>query len=103
MVEQRTENSRLGMPTCAVRYKLEPLCQLPEPRFEAKVPFGDILSFLVRRLFVAKTKGAFEGQRGEFLGSAFTSWVESVVTGIPTIAPDSSSSPTSLPISSSRS
>ncbi len=41
------------MPSCAVRYELEPLCQLPRPRFEAKVPFGDILSFLVRRLFVA--------------------------------------------------
>ena len=52
-VEQRTENSRLGMPIGAVRYKLELLCQLPKPRFEAKVPFGDILSFLVRRLFVA--------------------------------------------------
>ena len=54
MVEQRTENSRLGMPLCAVRYKREPLCQLPKPRFEAKVSFGDNWCFLVRRLFVAK-------------------------------------------------
>ena len=53
-VEQRTENSRPGMPICAVRYKIELLCQLPEPHFEAKVPFGDILSFLVRRQNVAK-------------------------------------------------
>ena len=42
------------MPTCAVRYELELLCQWPRPRFEARVPFGDILSFLVRRLFVAQ-------------------------------------------------
>ncbi len=41
------------MPSCAVRYKIELLCQLPKPHFEANVPFGDILSFLVRRLFVA--------------------------------------------------
>jgi len=68
-----------GMPSCAISFKLELLCQLPKTRFEADVPFGDILSFLVRRQFVAKTKGAFEGQRGEFLGSTFTSWVEFVV------------------------
>jgi len=54
LVEQRTENSGAGMLSCAVRYKLELLCQLLRPRFEAKVPFGDVLSFLVRRLFVAK-------------------------------------------------
>jgi len=30
---------------------------LPKPRFEAKVPFGDILSFLVRRQNVAKNVG----------------------------------------------
>jgi hypothetical protein len=45
------------MPPCAVRYKLELLCQLLKPRFEAKVPFGDILSFLVCRLFVASFFG----------------------------------------------
>ena len=54
MVEQGTHNSRLGMPIGAVRYKLELLCQLPKPRFEAKVPFGANPCFLVRRLFVAK-------------------------------------------------
>ena len=54
MVEQRSPNSRLGMPIGAVRYKIELLCQLPKTRFEAKVPFGDILSFLVRRQNVAK-------------------------------------------------
>jgi hypothetical protein len=42
------------MPIGAVRYKLEPLCQLPKTRFEAEVSFGDILSFLVRRQNVAK-------------------------------------------------
>ncbi len=52
-VEQRTENSKPGIPSCAVRYKLELLCQLPNPRFEAKVSFGDNPCFLVRRLFVA--------------------------------------------------
>jgi hypothetical protein len=52
-VEQRTENPKPSMPPCAVRYKLELLCQFLNPRFEAKVPFGDILSFLVCRLFVA--------------------------------------------------
>jgi len=63
------------MPIGVVRYKLELLCQLPKPCFEAKVSFGDILSFLVRRLFVAKTatylencQGAFEGQKREVLG-----------------------------------
>ena len=67
------------MPSWVVRYKLELLCHLPKPCFEANVPFGDILSFLVCRLFVAKnvakksakqwpSKGAFEGKRGEFLG-----------------------------------
>jgi len=54
------------MPIWAVRYKLGLLCQLPKPRFEAKVLFGDTLSFLVRRQNVAKTKGAFEGQGGAF-------------------------------------
>ena len=39
-VEQRTENSRLGMPIGVVKYKIEPLCQLPRTRFEANVPFG---------------------------------------------------------------
>jgi len=39
---------------CAVRYKIELLCQLPKPRFEAKVPFGDNWCFLVRRQNVAK-------------------------------------------------
>ena len=58
-VEQRTENSKLGMPIGAVRYKLELLCQLPNPRFEAKVPFGDILSFLVCRQNVAKIGAPF--------------------------------------------
>jgi len=48
-------------------------------RFEAKVLFGDTLSFLVRRQNVAKTKGAFEGQREEFLGSTFTSCGEFAV------------------------
>jgi hypothetical protein len=67
------------MPIWAVRYKLGLLCQLPKLRFEAKVLFGDTLSFLVRRQNVAKTKGAFEGQRGEFLGRIFTSCGESVV------------------------
>jgi len=42
-----------GMPSCAISFKLELLCQLPKTRFEADVPFGDILSFLVRRQFVA--------------------------------------------------
>jgi hypothetical protein len=37
------------MPTSAISFKIEPLCQLPKPRFEAKVPFGDVLSFLVCR------------------------------------------------------
>jgi hypothetical protein len=37
------------MPMCAIRYKIEPLCQLPKPRFEAEVPFGDIPCFLVCR------------------------------------------------------
>jgi hypothetical protein len=41
------------MPTSAISFKIEPLCQLAKPRFEAKVLFGDILSFLVCRLFVA--------------------------------------------------
>jgi hypothetical protein len=40
----------------AVRYKIEPLCQLPKTRFEAKVLFGDILSLLVCRQNVAKTQ-----------------------------------------------
>ena len=52
-VEQRTENPKLGIPSCTVRYKLELLCQLPNPHSEAKVPFGDILSFLVCRQNVA--------------------------------------------------
>jgi len=63
------------MPSYAIRYKLELLCQLSKPCFEAKVPFGDNWCFLVRRLFVAKmsakqwpSKGAFEGQGKEFLG-----------------------------------
>jgi len=38
----------------AVRYKIELLCQLLKPRFEAKVPFGDILSFSVCRQNVGK-------------------------------------------------
>jgi hypothetical protein len=49
------------MPPCAVRYKLEPLCQLPKPCFEARVPLGDILSFLVCRQFVAKNDAPFTG------------------------------------------
>jgi len=53
-VEQRFRNSKPDMPICAVSYKRGLLCQLPEPRFEAKVPFGDILSFLVCRQNVAK-------------------------------------------------
>jgi len=52
---------------------------LPKPRFKAKVLFGDTLSFLVRRQNVAKTKGAFEGQRGEFLGRIFTCWGASII------------------------
>ena len=54
MVEQRSPNSKPGMLSCAVRYKIELLCQLPKPRFEAKVPFGDNPCFLVRRQNVAK-------------------------------------------------
>jgi len=45
------------MPIGVVRYKLGLLCQLPKPRFEAKVLLGDTLSFLVRRLFVAQNVG----------------------------------------------
>jgi len=45
------------MPIGAVRYKIELLCQLPKTRFEAKMPFGDILSFLVCRQNVAKNVG----------------------------------------------
>ena len=52
-VEQRFRDSTPGMPLCALRYKIEPLCQLTKTRFEAKVPFGDNRCFLVRRLFVA--------------------------------------------------
>jgi len=44
------------MPIGAVRYKLGLLCQLPNPRFEAKVLLGDTPSFLVRRLFVAQNR-----------------------------------------------
>jgi len=51
--EHRSSDSKPGVPSCAVRYKLEPLYQLPKPRFEADVPFGDILSFLICRQFVA--------------------------------------------------
>jgi hypothetical protein len=61
------------MPFWAVRYKLEPLCQLPKTRFEAKVLFGDILSFLVCRQNVAKTatlprelSGGLKIKRGDF-------------------------------------
>jgi len=60
------------MPICAVRYKLGLLCQLPKPRFEAKVLFGDTLSFLVRRQNVAKTKAAFEAQKGGTFKKGFT-------------------------------
>jgi len=63
------------MPSCAVRYKIELLCQLPKPRFEAKVLFGDILSFLVCRQKCLQNSDpsqrivkGLEGQRGEFLG-----------------------------------
>ena len=43
------------MPSGAVRYKLELLCQLLKPRFEAKVLFGDIPCFLVCRQNVANS------------------------------------------------
>jgi hypothetical protein len=46
-----------GMPPCAISFKLELLCQLPKACFEAKVPFSDILSFLVCRQFVANFWG----------------------------------------------
>ncbi len=51
---------------CAVRYKLGLLCQLPKPRFEATVPFGANWCFLVRRLFVAKTKGVSKVKGRDF-------------------------------------
>ncbi|MBA7467722.1 hypothetical protein ES707_02943 [subsurface metagenome] len=35
-VEQRTENSRLSMLSCAIRYNLELLCQLPNPVLKLK-------------------------------------------------------------------
>jgi len=50
------------MPTGAISFKLEPLCQLPKPCFEARVPFGDILSFLVCRLFVANIGAPLTGR-----------------------------------------
>ena len=62
LVEQRTENPRLGMPTSAISFKIEPLCQLLKPCFEAKVLFGDILSFLVCRQNVAKIGAPFTGR-----------------------------------------
>ena len=61
------------MPIGVVRYKLELLYRLPKPRLEAKVPFGDILSFLVCRQNVATIKGAFEDQKEVFPRSTFTS------------------------------
>jgi hypothetical protein len=63
------------MPLGAVRYKIELLCQLPKPRFEAKVPFGDILSFLVRRLFVAKNVA----KNGRPLGYSSACFIGSMV------------------------
>jgi hypothetical protein len=51
--EHRSSDLKPDIPSGAVSFKLELLCQLPEPRFEAEVPFGDVLSFLVCRLFVA--------------------------------------------------
>jgi hypothetical protein len=42
------------MPTSAISFKIELLCQLPKPRFEATVPFGDNWCFLVCRQNVAK-------------------------------------------------
>ncbi len=50
----------------AVRYKIEPLCQLPKTCFEAKVLFGDILSLLVCRQNVAKNGRHYATQFGVF-------------------------------------
>jgi hypothetical protein len=55
------------MPIGAVRYRKEPLCQLPKTRFEAKVLFGDILSLLVCRQNVAKNGRHYATQFGVFL------------------------------------
>ena len=60
------------MPLWVFRYKLEPLCQLPNPSFEAKVLFGDILSFLVCRQNVAKFGAPFTG---DCRVAAYTGWL----------------------------
>ena len=65
--EHRSSELKPGMPIGAVRYELELLCQLPRPCFEARVPFGDILSFLVRRLFVAQMSPYFNQEVSEML------------------------------------
>ena len=46
-VEQRFRNSMLGMPMSGFRYKLELLCQLLKPCFEARAMFSDNQFFLV--------------------------------------------------------
>ena len=40
VVEQQVRNSKPGILNSSFMFKLEPLCQLLKPRFEANIPFS---------------------------------------------------------------